>query len=267
MTDIAIAIAGCTGRMGRALVDAVLAQEDAALTAATARPGTPAAGHPLRDGRGADTGVVVSDDPNALFAADVVIDFTEPESTAVHAQLAARTGTALVIGTTGLSRAQQEAIYAAGRQTPICQAANFSLGVNLLKALVARAAAALPESFDIEILEMHHRHKVDAPSGTALALGEAAAAARGADFEAVARRTRDGQVGPRPAGEIGFATLRGGDVAGEHAAIFAGPEERLELSHKAASRAIFARGAVTAAFWLADKSAGLYSMDDVLGLA
>ena len=210
---------------------------------------------------------MVSDDPRALFAtADVVVDFTLPASSVAHAELAGETGTALVIGTTGIDAAQEAAIAAAAAQAPILRAANMSLGVNLLLKLVEQTARALDLAFDIEVVEMHHRHKIDAPSGTALALGQAAAAGRAVNLESVAQRVRDGITGPRESGHIGFATLRGGDVAGEHTVVFAGESERLELTHKASNRVIFARGAVTAALWLSGKPPGLYGMGDVLGL-
>ena len=211
-------------------------------------------------------GIEVGDDANTLFArSDAVIDFTSPEATAVHAALAAEHGVALVVGTTGLEAAHHDALAQAARQCAVVQAANMSPGVNLLLGLTERCARILGDEYDIEIVEMHHRHKVDAPSGTALALGAAAAAGRGVWLESVSQRVRDGHTGPRRTGDIGFATLRGGDVAGEHAVIFAGEGERVELVHKASSRAVFARGAVRAALWTEARPPGLYSMGDVLG--
>lgn len=263
----AIGIAGVTGRMGKALVAAVLEQDDLRLAGGSVREGSPLAGTSIPGPDGTSTGLYALDDANALFAAsDVVIDFTSPEATRNHLHLAMETGTALVLGTTGLGDDVDADILAASHKCPLLRAANFSLGVTVLMALVKRAAQALGPSFDIEILEMHHHHKVDAPSGTALALGEVAAKARGVRLSDVSDAVRDGHTGPRRADAIGFATLRGGDVAGEHSVIFAGMGERLELSHRASDRAIFARGAVTAAKWLKNQTAGLYTMSDCLGL-
>ncbi len=263
-----IGIVGCAGRMGRMLAREVLAAEDCALAGGTERPGADAVGRDIGGLIGAgEAGVVVSDDPQRLFqSADAVIDFTAPEATVRHAALAADARCAHVIGTTGLSPEQEARLAELAARTAIVYAPNMSLGVNLLLALVERVAKALDPAWDIEIVEMHHRHKVDAPSGTALALGKAAAKGRGADLEAVAQRVRDGHTGPRREGDIGFATLRGGDVVGEHTVIFAGEGERIELTHKAGARTIFARGAVQAARWAHGKPPGLYSMFDVLGL-
>jgi 4-hydroxy-tetrahydrodipicolinate reductase len=212
-------------------------------------------------------GVAIGHDPESLFAAaDVVIDFTAPEATLRHAALAGRTGKALIIGTTGLSPAGAASIEAAARTAPIVWSANMSLGVTLLLDLVEQTARRLGPDYDIEILEMHHRLKRDAPSGTALGLGEAAARGRAVALDRAAVRSRDGATGPRPEGAIGFATLRGGDVVGDHSVIFAGPGERLELTHKAGDRRIYARGALRAALWAAGRAPGLYGMKDVLGL-
>lgn len=260
--SIAIGIAGVGGRMGRSLVGEILRHDGARLAGGTVRVGAP----DIVDAEGRSAGLRAGTDAGALFeAAAVVIDVTTPAATAHHVALAAGTGTPLVIGTTGMSTTARAEIETASRRTPVLVAANFSLGVNLLLALVEQAAARLGTEFDIEILEMHHRHKVDAPSGTALALGEAAAAGRGVALDEVQRLSREGQGGTRPRGEIGFASLRGGDVAGEHKVMFAAEGERLELGHIATSRAIFARGALAAALWLADKPAGLYRMQDVTG--
>jgi 4-hydroxy-tetrahydrodipicolinate reductase len=210
--------------------------------------------------------VALTSDTRALFeAADAVIDFTVPAATAAHAALAAETGTVLVIGTTGLQVQHQDAIERAANKTALVQAANYSVGVNVLQGLVEQAARILPEIYDIEIVEMHHRHKVDAPSGTALALGHAAAKGRDVNLDDVADKVRDGITGARRSGDIGFATLRGGDVVGDHTVMFAGPGERVEITHKAASREIFASGAVRAAIWACGQKPGLYSMQDVLG--
>jgi len=212
-------------------------------------------------------GVVVTSDAQALFAAsDAVIDFTVPAATKAHVALAASTGTALIIGTTGLGDDVRAAITVAAQKTALVQSPNMSVGVNVLLALTEKLAATLGNEYDIDIVEMHHRHKVDAPSGTALGLGEAAAKGRKVALKDVARTTRDGQVGARPSGEIGFATLRGGDVIGDHTVIFAADGERIEVTHKASSREIFARGAVRAAMWAKGKAPGLYTMRDVLGL-
>ncbi|MDA5194662.1 4-hydroxy-tetrahydrodipicolinate reductase [Govanella unica] len=268
MSRTRIGILGCAGRMGRTLIAEVLAQSDRAeLAGGVDQPASPALGKPILDPvSGADTGLVVGSDPHALFAiSDVVIDFTCPTASVMHAQEAARTGTALIIGTTGLAAHEDAEVARASAGTAIVQAANFSLGVNLLVALTEQVSRLLNDDFDVEVLEMHHRMKVDAPSGTALALGKAAAAGRGVDLEAVADRVRDGITGARTRGHIGFATLRGGNVVGDHTVIFAADNERIELSHKAGDRAIFARGAVAAALWAHGKPAGQYGMNDVLG--
>jgi 4-hydroxy-tetrahydrodipicolinate reductase len=214
-----------------------------------------------------ELGVRVSDDAVAAFAAaDGVLDFTAPAASVAFASLAAQARIVHIIGTTGLSAEDHAAIDAAARHAVIVQSGNMSLGVNLLAALVERAAAALDTRFDIEVLEMHHRHKVDAPSGTALLLGQAAAAGRGVDLDAKAVRVRDGHTGARPEGAVGFAALRGGSVVGEHTVIFAGPGERIELAHRAEDRTIFARGALEAALWGRGRKPGRYTMADVLGL-
>jgi len=264
-----IGIAGAAGRMGRTLVEMVAASPKTSLAAGTERPGSAEIGRDLGDLAGIDAvGVKVGADPAEMFAvSDVVIDFTTPELTMTHVELAAQTGTRLVIGTTGLSADQRQAVAAAGKKTAIVFAANMSLGVNLLLGITRQVAKALDEDFDIEITEIHHRHKKDAPSGTALALGEAAAAGRGVALADVADRGRDGMTGERQRGAIGFTALRGGDVVGEHTVIFAGDGERIEIAHRATSRLIYGRGALTAALWLNDRKPGLYGMADVLGLA
>ena len=263
-----IAIVGAAGRMGRMLIAAVQAAEDAELTGGSEAATHPDIGRDLGEMIGGESaGVVLSSDPRALFEiADAVIDFTVPTATAAHAGLAAEHGTALIIGTTGLDAAQQGVIDAAGEKAVIVQAANYSVGVNVLLGLVEKAAQTLPDIYDIEVLEMHHHHKVDAPSGTALALGLAAAAGRDVQLDEVSCKARDGIVGARPRGEIGFATLRGGDVVGDHTVMFAGPGERVEITHKASSREVFAGGAVRAAQWACTQKPGLYAMKDVLGL-
>jgi 4-hydroxy-tetrahydrodipicolinate reductase len=236
--------------------------------AGSERKGSPDLGKDLGALAGIDPqGLTLGDDAKKVFAAaDAVLDFTTPEATLAHAKLAAASGTAHIIGTTGIDETGRKALSAAAKKAPIVFAPNMSLGVNLLAELVAQVARALDPSWDIEIIEMHHHHKVDAPSGTALLLGRAAAAGRGVDLEKSAERGRDGITGPRKKGSIGFSALRGGDVVGEHTVIFAGQGERIELAHKATSREIFARGAFAAARWADGRKPGLYSMKDVLGL-
>lgn len=268
---VRVAIAGTGGRMGQTLVAAILAQQDIKLAAALEVAGSPLlsrdAGGPL----GQATGVVVgSDVAAALRDADVLIDFTRPAATVAHVNACAEAGVGAVIGTTGLSEADKKALAEAARTIPLVYAPNMSVGVNVLLKLVALAAQRLGGDYDVEILEMHHRHKVDAPSGTALQLGEAAAAALGRDLKTDGVFARDGVIGERKPGAIGFAALRGGDVIGDHTVIFAGPGERIELAHKASSRTTFAHGALRAARFVAARRAakapGLYDMRDVLGL-
>ncbi|CCQ75679.1 4-hydroxy-tetrahydrodipicolinate reductase [Magnetospira sp. QH-2] len=263
-----IGIVGCAGRMGRMLVQTVLSTEGAEFGGGSETASSPMIGKDCCELAGLmPSGQLVTDNPRELFErVDVVIDFTIPAATAEHARIAADLHTALIIGTTGLDSAQQGLIEAAAAQAPVVQAPNFSLGVNLLMALTEKVAATLNEDYDIEIVEMHHRHKVDAPSGTALGLGLAAAKGRGVDLDTVAQKVRDGHTGARKKGDIGFATLRGGDVVGDHTAMFAGEMESVMLTHQARSRAVFARGAVHAALWTGGKAAGLYSMQDVLNL-
>lgn len=260
-----IGVAGCAGRMGRMLVREVAGTEGCRLTGGTEEPGREEIGRDLGEVAGLEPlGVAVGGDPAVLFAqADAVLDFTTPAAAVEHAALAARDTTIHVIGTTGLNAEQEEALAEAARHTAVVRAPNMSIGINLLMVLVEQVARTLDDGYDIEIVEMHHRHKLDAPSGTALGLGRAAAAGRGVDFDEIAQRHRDG---PRRRGDIGFAALRGGDVVGDHTVIFAGQGERLELSHKAADRRVYAQGAVRAALWARGKPPGLYSMKDVLGL-
>jgi len=265
---VRIGVIGCGGRMGRLVLRTVAETEGCRLTGGTSHPRTPAVGQDLGTLAGVPpSGQKCGSDARALIeASDVVIEFTTPEASVHHAGLSAAAGTAHVIGTTGLGPGQKEAIGRAAERAPIVLAANMSLGVTLLADLVERAARALDPAWDVEIVEMHHRMKVDAPSGTALVLGEAAARGRGIDLPAHARRGRDGMTGPRGAGEIGFASLRGGDVVGEHRVVFATAGERVALDHIATDRAVFARGAVKAALWVAEKRPGLYGIADVLGL-
>ena len=268
MAETAIGISGCGGRMGRMLVAEVRGTAGCRVAGGIDATGSEVIGRDLGTLAGIDAlGLAAGDDiARLLGVADVVIDFSAPAATAALAGAAARHGKPLVIGTTGLEPGHERALAAAAKTIPIVRAANMSLGVNLLLGLVREVAATLGEDYDIEVLEMHHRHKVDAPSGTALALGEAAAAARGIDFAAHSQRVRDGITGPRRRGDIGFASLRGGDVVGEHVVIFAAEGERIELTHRAGSRRIFARGAVRAACWAVGRAPGFYGMKDVLGL-
>ena len=263
-----IAVLGASGRMGQALVRALHETPGCTVAAGLEVKGSPAVGSDIGLLAGLDPlGVAITDDPLPVFAdVDAVLDFTSPAATVNFAGLAAQARIVHVIGTTGLSEADQAKLEAAARHATIVKAGNMSLGVNLLAGLTARVAEALGPEFDIEILEMHHRHKRDAPSGTSLMLGQAAAKARGISLAERGVRTRDGDIGPRRDGDIGFAALRGGDVVGEHRVIFAGPGERIELAHVATDRSIFARGAVRAALWARGRAPGLYSMQDVLGL-
>jgi 4-hydroxy-tetrahydrodipicolinate reductase len=267
MADMKIGIVGAAGRMGRALVRAVCEAKGCRVVGATERAGNAALGQDAGTLAGLDAlGVALTADTAALFkAADAVLDFTAPEATLAHAALAAKHGVILVTGTTGLKPAEQAKIVAAAKKVALVQAPNFSVGVNLAMALVEQTARILDDDFDIEIVEMHHRHKVDAPSGTALGLGRAAAAGRGIRLEKMTESGRDGITGARKKGAIGFAALRGGDVVGDHTVIFAGAAERVEITHKAGGREIFARGAVRAALWAKARKPGLYSMQDVLG--
>lgn len=264
-----IGVIGCGGRMGRANLRAILATEGAELAGGVEAPGHPVLGRDLGSLAGLEpVGLVASDDLDALLArAHVVVEFTTPEASLAHARATAAAGVAHVIGTTGLDAAQEAEIRALAGRIPIVRAANTSLGVTLLVALTRKVAATLGPDWDAEIVEMHHRMKVDAPSGTALALGRAVAAGRGVELESVMQSGRHGLTGARSPGDIGFATLRGGDVVGEHTVLFAADGERVELTHKATDRAIFARGAVRAALWLGAQPPGLYGMDDVLGLS
>ncbi|WP_041042167.1 4-hydroxy-tetrahydrodipicolinate reductase [Paramagnetospirillum magnetotacticum] len=263
-----IGIVGCNGRMGRMLMEAVLAAGGCTLSGGTERAGAEVLGRDLGTLLGREpVGALVGADARALFqASDAVIDFTAPAATLAHAAMAAETGKVLVVGTTGLSKDDEARLAEAAKAAPMVYAPNFSVGVNLLMALTERAAAILGEDYDIEIVEMHHRHKVDAPSGTALGLGRSAALGRQVALDSRWCKSRDGHTGARPKGEIGFATLRGGDVVGDHTVMFAAEGERVELTHKASSRTVFAKGAVRAAQWAATQSPGLYSMRDVLGL-
>jgi 4-hydroxy-tetrahydrodipicolinate reductase len=268
MTEMRIAVVGAAGRMGRMLARAVEEDPGCRLAGAVERPGSLALGEDagLLAGLGR-LGVRITDDPIAAFkAVDAVLDFTAPAATRLFAQAAAQSGLIHVVGTTGLSGDDLQTLRTASEQARIVQSGNMSLGVNLLAGLVRKVARTLGTDWDIEVLEMHHRMKVDAPSGTALLLGEAAAEGRAVALSERSVRVRDGHTGARTEGDIGFATLRGGTVVGEHSVIFAGAGERIELSHRAEDRSLFARGAVKAALWARSKPPGFYTMADVLGL-
>jgi len=264
-----IAVMGAAGRMGRQLIAAIAAEPQATISGATEPAGSPALGKDIGELAGLEhLGIAVSSDVAAVIAAaDTIVDFTVPKATVEFARIAAQSGTAHIIGTTGFDKAAETAIAEAATKIAIVKAGNMSLGVNLLVALTRQVAAALGNDFDIEIVEMHHRMKIDAPSGTALMLGDAAATGRSVVLDEHSVRSRDGHTGPRHTGDIGFATLRGGTVVGDHTVVFAGDGERIELTHRAADRGIFARGAVKAALWTKDKPPGLYAMTDVLGIS
>jgi 4-hydroxy-tetrahydrodipicolinate reductase len=268
MSDMKIAVLGAAGRMGQALSRSVAATEGCVLAGGVEAKGSPAVGRDLGEMAGLGTlGIPITDNPLPVFASvDGVLDFTTPKATVGFVTLSAQARIVHVIGTTGLDADDQAKIEAAARHASIVKAGNMSLGVNLLAGLTTKVARALGPEFDIEIMELHHRHKRDAPSGTALMLGEAAAAGRGILLNSHSVRARDGEVGARRDGDIGFAVLRGGDVVGEHRVIFAGEGERIELVHVATDRGIFARGAVRAALWARGQGPGLYSMADVIGL-
>lgn len=262
-----IGVFGANGRMGRMVVKAVAESSEAALAAAGVRAGSADLGTDAGILAGLPAiGLATTDLVSAVLATDVVIDFTLPDATLANAEAAAAAGTPFVTGTTGLSASQEAGLAEHAARIPLVYAPNMSVGVNLLLALVERVAATLGDPWDIEIVEMHHNRKVDAPSGTAVGLGRAAAKGRGRRFDDVAVLSREGHTGPRVPGQIGFATMRGGDVVGEHTVVFAGSSERIELGHRAGGRHIFANGAVAAARWAVGRAPGLYSMRDVLGL-
>jgi 4-hydroxy-tetrahydrodipicolinate reductase len=269
-TDMKLVVVGAAGRMGQTLIRTIHAMPGAQVFAAVERPGSPFIGRDAGEIAGlGPTGVIISDKPlEAFVEAEGVLDFTSPAASVEFSVLAAQARIVHVIGTTGCSTDDEAKFKAAGRHARVVKSGNMSLGVNLLGVLTQRAARALgPANWDIEILEMHHKHKVDAPSGTALLLGEAAAKGRDIGLTEHSVRVRDGHTGARVAGTIGFATLRGGSVIGEHSVILAGEGEQVTLSHSATDRSIFARGAVTAALWARDQKPGFYSMLDVLGLS
>lgn len=266
MTNICIVGAG--GRMGRTLIEAIQQAEGLHLTVATERAGSSLIGADAGELAGVGRlGVAISEDPAAQVAAfDVLIDFTRPEGTLAHLEICRKAGRAMVIGTTGFTEAQKQTIREAAKEIPVVFAPNMSVGVNLCLKLLDLAARVLGDEVDIEVIEAHHRHKVDAPSGTALRMGEVVAEALGRDLAQCAVYGREGHTGERERKTIGFETIRAGDIVGEHTVMFAGIGERVEITHKASSRMTFAKGAVRAAAWLKGRSAGLYDMQDVLDL-
>jgi len=256
---VRIAIAGASGRMGRALIELVLGDAELQLVAVLEAPGAAAVGQKAG-------GLTIGSDLGVLASADALIDFTRPEGTLAHVDACLRHGKALVIGTTGFDAAQKERIAHGARRIPIVQSPNFAIGVNVVFRLAQMAASALGDAYDVEIVEAHHRHKVDAPSGTALKLGELVAGALGRDLREAAVYGRHGDTGERPAKAIGFHAIRGGDIVGEHTVIFAGAGERVEVAVRSQSRTTYAAGALRAAKWLKERKPGLYDMSDVLGL-
>jgi len=262
-----IAIAGASGRMGHMLIEAVRAADDCTLSGALDMPASPSIGHDAGAFAGFVTGVpIVSDLHEGLKNSQVLIDFTRPEGTLQHLKVCRALGVAMVIGTTGFSDEQKAEINAAATEIPIMMAPNMSVGVNVTLKLLEMAARALSTGYDIEIVEAHHRHKVDAPSGTALKMGEVIASALGRDLKDCAVYAREGVTGERDPSSIGFATIRGGDIVGDHTVLFAGTGERIEISHKSSSRATYAQGSLRAVRFLAGQKSGLFDMFDVLGL-
>lgn len=265
---IRIGITGAAGRMGRTLIEAISLVDGLTLAAAIERPESTLLGADSGElaGQGKNRVTIVGSLAAVMADIDVLIDFSVPEATMDNLTLCSARGVAMVIGTTGFTAQQQRDIAQAARLTPICKASNFSTGVNLCFKLLGMAARVLGDDVDIEIYEAHHRHKIDAPSGTALSMGKVVADALGRDLDKVAVYGREGQTGARARDTIGFATVRGGDIVGDHTVTFAADGERVEITHKASSRMSFARGAVRAAGWLAGRDAGLYDMQDVLGI-
>lgn len=262
-----IAIAGSSGRMGRMLIEAVLASDDLQLHGALDVPGSPALGQDAGALLGRMTGVTIRADlDGALAGADVLIDFTRPEGTLAHLAACARLGVNAVVGTTGFSDAQKAEIGVIAQSVAIVMAPNMSVGVNVVLRLLNVAARALHEGYDIEVIEAHHRHKVDAPSGTALKMGEVLAQALGRDLKTCGVFTREGVTGERDPSTIGFSTIRGGDIVGDHTVLFAGTGERIEISHRSSNRAGYAQGSLRAARFLAPHRTGLFGMNDVLGM-
>jgi 4-hydroxy-tetrahydrodipicolinate reductase len=262
-----VVIAGASGRMGQALLEGIFADDELRLHGAIDRADSPRIGHDAGEQFGRVTDVkITADVASALAGADVLVDFTRPEASMEYLAICEKTGVKLVLGTTGFSVKQKQQIAATAQKLAVVFAPNMSVGVTLLINLVQAAAKVLSDGYDVEIIEAHHRHKVDAPSGTALRLGEAAASAMGRDLQTCAVYGREGVTGERDANTIGFATVRGGDVVGDHTVLFAGIGERVELTHKASSRATFALGALRAAKYLSGRQSGLFDMQDVLGL-
>jgi 4-hydroxy-tetrahydrodipicolinate reductase len=267
MTQLKIAVAGASGRMGRMLVEAIAAAPDAVLAGALDVAGSPSVGSDAGAFSGQLTGVAIQSDlARGLDGCDFLIDFTRPEGTLKHLDYCAQHGIKVIIGTTGFDDAGKAAIKAAAEKTAVVFAPNMSVGVNVTLKLLELAAKSMAEGFDIEIIEAHHRHKVDAPSGTALKMGEVIADALGRDLKQCAVYGREGVTGERDPSTIGFATIRGGDIVGDHTVLFAGTGERIEISHKSSSRVTYAHGALRAARFLAGKSSGLFDMQDVLAL-
>lgn len=267
MSKIRFAIAGSGGRMGRTLIEAVLAAPDAELAAALEHPDSPFIGKDAGELAGAPCGVAISADIDAaLSQADCLIDFTRPEGTLQHLVACRKLGVHLVIGTTGFSVEQKQAIEEAARDIPIVFAPNMAVGVNAVFKLLDVAARILNQGYDVEVIEAHHRHKVDAPSGTALRMGEVVAKALGRKLPECAVFGREGLTGERPPAQIGFSTIRGGDIVGDHTVLFAGTGERIEITHKSASRMPYAQGSLRAARFMHDKTCGFYDMQDVLNL-
>jgi 4-hydroxy-tetrahydrodipicolinate reductase len=265
--SLRIAIAGASGRMGRMLVETVTEAQGVVLAGAFDRPGVPAIGRDAGEFLGRRTGVTVTDDVRAaLSGADVLVDFTRPEGALVHLAHCAEMGVRAVVGTTGFDEAGRAAIAAAARRVAVVFAPNMSVGVNVTLKLLEVAAGLLSEGFDIEITEAHHRHKVDAPSGTAIRMGEVIAGALGRDLDEVATWARHGVTGERPRSAIGFSVVRGGDIVGDHTVLFAGTGERIEITHRSSSRATYAEGSLRACRFLAGHTVGLFDMQDVLGL-
>jgi dihydrodipicolinate reductase len=262
-----IAIAGAGGRMGQMLIEAVLDAPDLTLAAALARPGSRLVGQDAGASLGRATGVTVTDDLSALAEADCLIDFTRPEGTLAHLPVCVEHGVKMVIGTTGLDAAGRKAIEQASSRVGIVFAPNMSVGVNATLKLLDVAARILNSGYDVEVFEAHHRNKVDAPSGTALKMGETIAAAWGRPLEEIATWARHGETGVRETGTIGFSVVRGGDIVGDHTVYFCGTGERIEITHRSSSRATYAQGSLRAARFLRDRASGLYDMQAVLGLA
>lgn len=267
MSKIRFALVGSTGRMGRTLIEAVLKAEDAELVAAIDQADSPFIGKDAGELIGSPCGVIISSDLEAgLSRADCLIDFTRPEGTLIHLEACRKHKVGLVIGTTGFTAEGKKQIEAAGKEIPIVFAPNMAVGVNAVFKLLDVAARILNEGYDVEVIEAHHRHKVDAPSGTALRMGEIVAAALGRTLEEDAVYGREGHTGERPASQIGFSTIRGGDIVGDHTVLFAGTGERIEITHKSASRMSYALGSLRAARFMRGKACGVFDMQDVLGL-